>query len=199
MAKKASTPNFYLVIYTEKVYNTAMSVLKKKVLLLNQSFEPLAVLPMKRVLSKIVGGSTSFIIEEWYDGLTIKSMPLPSVVRLTYHLKLRKKAAKAPAIGKRRKIFSRDQYKCVYCETPCTPDELTIDHVLPKSRGGDNSPQNLVTCCRRCNSLKDSKTDEEFGYRVSKAVLHSNIDLAILLASAKSNPQWKKYLFQDWE
>jgi 5-methylcytosine-specific restriction endonuclease McrA len=55
-------------------------------------------------------------------------------------------------------IFRRDGHKCVYCGTN---KNLTIDHVLPKSRGGDNSWKNLVTCCGICNLKKDDRTPEE--------------------------------------
>lgn len=173
-----------------------MKLLKRKVLLLNQTYEPLAILPIKKVLKKLVKGSTSFYVEEWYDDVfeaANHKIKLPSVVRLSYYLNV-KKASKI-AVGKRNKIFSRDQYTCFYCGYAGESKELTIDHILPKSKGGDSSAYNLITSCRKCNSDKGDKTAEEYGFKIPKALLHSNINLAMLIGSAKSNPQWKKYLY----
>ena len=174
-----------------------MSILKKKVLLLNQSFEPLAILPVKKVLKKLIKGSKSFYVEEWYEDLVFETpnhkIPVPSVVRLSYYLSV-KKASKI-SVGKRNKIFSRDQYCCFYCGKACETKELTLDHVIPKSRGGDSSSYNLVSCCKPCNNSNGDITAEEFGFKLPKALLHSNINFALLVSSAKTNPQWKKYLF----
>ena len=175
-----------------------MNMLKKKVLLLNQSFEPLAILPMKKVLKKLIGGSLSFHVEEYYDESYVSwthTIKLPSVVRLTYYLSI-KKALKV-STGKRHKIFSRDRFRCLYCGKDCAPTDITLDHVLPKSRGGDSSPSNLVTCCKNCNTLKSDLSLEEFGYALPKSLLHTNINLALLISSARQTPQWKKYLFVD--
>lgn len=170
-----------------------MSVLKKKVLLLNQTFEPIAILPAKKVLKKIVKGSKSFYVEEYYEGIIHSGIKIPSVVRLTYYLNV--KRAVRVTVGKKAKIFARDSYKCVYCGYAGMSNELTLDHVIPKGQGGDSSYFNLVTCCRDCNSLKSCRSDEEFGYKVPKALLHSNVNLALLISSARQNPQWKKYLY----
>lgn len=56
-------------------------------------------------------------------------------------------------------VFSRDGYACVYCGSPLN---LSLDHVIPQSRGGEHSPSNLVTACRSCNSSKGAKTPEEW-------------------------------------
>jgi hypothetical protein len=55
---------------------------------------------------------------------------------------------------KREKVFKRDRYRCVYCGVVATAPELTVDHVEPRMRGGDQSEGNLVTACRACNTLK---------------------------------------------
>ncbi len=59
--------------------------------------------------------------------------------------------------NRRERIFSRDGYRCVYCGTVLPVEELTIDHVQPRMRGGDHSDGNLVTCCRGCNTAKGGK------------------------------------------
>lgn len=78
----------------------------------------------------------------------------PLVIRLLYYVKFRVRALKI----NRQRIFKRDNHECVYCGSV---KNLTIDHVIPKSRGGDNTWTNLVTCCRSCNTTKDNKTPSE--------------------------------------
>lgn len=59
-----------------------------------------------------------------------------------------------PPAAKRERIFRRDGYRCLYCGANGPDVELTLDHVEPRVKGGDGSPGNLVTCCRRCNEAK---------------------------------------------
>lgn len=56
--------------------------------------------------------------------------------------------------SRRRRIFERDRFRCVYCDTVFADPELTLDHVQPRVKGGDHSDGNLVTCCKACNELK---------------------------------------------
>jgi 5-methylcytosine-specific restriction endonuclease McrA len=63
----------------------------------------------------------------------------------------------------RQRIFKRDKYECGYCGSK---KNLTIDHIIPRSKGGDNSWNNLITCCNRCNNEKDDKTLEEAGMKM---------------------------------
>ncbi|MGQ0562405.1 MAG: HNH endonuclease [Gemmatimonadota bacterium] len=57
-------------------------------------------------------------------------------------------------VGRRQRIFARDRYRCVYCSGVFRPEDLTLDHVEPRVKGGDHSDGNLVTCCKACNELK---------------------------------------------
>lgn len=61
-------------------------------------------------------------------------------------------------LSRRERIFRRDGYRCVYCGATPVPEDLTLDHVQPRVRGGDQSDGNLVTCCRGCNAAKGGKT-----------------------------------------
>ena len=60
-------------------------------------------------------------------------------------------------VGPRERIFRRDGFRCVYCAEVFPPEELTLDHVEPRMRGGDHSDGNLVTACRACNTRKGSR------------------------------------------
>lgn len=174
-----------------------MKLLKKKVLLLNNTYEALAIMPVKKVLKKLMSGSTSLHVLEYYEEVIetpSQVVKLPSVVRLTWHLNL-KKNVKSQA-GKKAKIFARDQYVCFYCNKACTTQELTLDHIVPKSKGGDSSAYNLISACKSCNSWKNDFLPEELGITIPKSLLHSNINLAMLVSSARQNPEWRKYLYE---
>jgi hypothetical protein len=66
------------------------------------------------------------------------------------------------AVGKRRRIFERDGYCCVYCGMQHAIEELTLDHVEPRMKGGDASEGNIVTCCRPCNTAKGGEAAWSF-------------------------------------
>ena len=72
----------------------------------------------------------------------------------------------------RSEIFARDGYRCVYCGQVFPPDELSVDHVQPRSRGGDRSGGNLVTACRACNARKGRK--RMANYLAADAVAYAN-------------------------
>lgn len=63
---------------------------------------------------------------------------------------------------RREEVFARDAYRCVYCGQPFPAEELTVDHVQPRVRGGDNSGGNVVTACGGCNALKGHRRLSEF-------------------------------------
>jgi 5-methylcytosine-specific restriction endonuclease McrA len=73
---------------------------------------------------------------------------------------------------KRNEIFERDGYRCVYCGERFPAEELTIDHVQPRVRGGDRSEGNLVTACRGCNTLKGQRRLSEFLHENTSAREH---------------------------
>lgn len=172
------------------------SILHRKVLVLNQTYEPLSIVPLRKVLKKIIAGSESFYVEKTNGTVQgqNKTYPIPSVIRLKAYVKFRKTNTRLTA-SKKSKIFQRDSYKCIYCGYAGSRDELTLDHVLPKSRGGDDTPFNLVTACYKCNNRKGDRTPEEAGLFLNKTVLKSNIDMHSLLSSMRSNPDWKEFLY----
>ena len=73
--------------------------------------------------------------------------------------------------------MKRDGYKCGYCSST---RNLTIDHIIPRSKGGENTWQNLVTCCSRCNSLKDNKKAEEVGLNLKVVPYEPTIFSAVI-------------------
>ena len=132
----------------------------ERVLVLNSDFSPLNVTSLRRGFILVEKGKAE-VLKKGKDIVTsIGNFVRPIVIRLLDYVRFRPKN-----IGvTRRRVFKRDNYKCVYCGSG---KHLTIDHVIPKSRGGDNSWTNLVTSCSRCNSNKGNKTPEEAGMKMS--------------------------------
>ena len=168
-----------------------MPLLKSKVLLLNASYEPLSICDAKHAFLLIFGGKAVAVAH--HPELRIRTItetfPLPSVVRLTVFVHIRYRMA---ALN-RKNIFQRDGFRCQYCGSKEYP--LTIDHMLPRSRGGEDSWENLITACRPCNTRKGNRTPLEAGMNpLLKPGRPGNIMLIrehyLPLAEA-----WKPYLY----
>ena len=128
-----------------------------RVLVLNSDFTPLNVTTVVRGYTLVVKGKAEILKSGENPIITgYKKVVRPLVIRLLNFVKYRLKSVKI----KRERIYKRDGWKCVYCESK---KNLTIDHVIPKSRGGKNTWSNLVTCCNSCNARKGDKTPEESG------------------------------------
>ncbi|MCJ7596948.1 MAG: HNH endonuclease [Desulfobacterales bacterium] len=130
----------------------------ESVLLLNITYEPLKVINWKKAITLLFLGKVE-VIEEYSREIhsvtfTIK---LPSVVRLLQMVK----RPKSPVKFSRQNIYSRDRYQCQYCGGKYSSEELTYDHVIPKSRGGKTRWENIVTCCVECNREKGGRTPPE--------------------------------------
>lgn len=128
-------------------------------LLLNASYEPLMVISWQRAISLFYMEKVEVL--SVYDDREVRSVSLsfkmPSVVRLLRYVKHRMARVKFS----RQNVYARDGYLCQYCGVPGTKSELSLDHVLPRSRGGVTSWENITTCCVRCNREKGARTPEE--------------------------------------
>jgi 5-methylcytosine-specific restriction endonuclease McrA len=168
--------------------------LHRPVLVLNASFEPINICAARRALVLILKGIAS---AEEHVPLPINSaratLQLPSVIRL---LEYRRIPHQTRALS-RKNIMMRDKYQCQYCHKIFPSGELTLDHVLPRSRGGETTWENLVACCHPCNNRKGARTPEEAHMKLLKQPkpfsLHTSRHLMRLLG--KSDDQWRKYLF----
>ena len=118
---------------------------------------------------------------------------MPSVIRL---LEYRRIPHQTRALS-RKNILIRDRNTCQYCTRVLPAAELTLDHVMPRSRGGESNWENLVACCHRCNNRKGSRLPDEAGMRLMRAPrpfsLHTSRHLMRLLG--RSDEKWRKYLF----
>jgi 5-methylcytosine-specific restriction endonuclease McrA len=168
--------------------------LHRPVLVLNASYEPINVCAARRALVLILKGVAS---AEEHVELEIHSsalsMPMPSVIRL---LEYRRIPHQSRALS-RKNILMRDRYTCQYCQRSLGSSDLTLDHVIPRSRAGETSWENLVACCHPCNNRKGNRTPEEAGLKLLRLprpfTLHTSRHLMRLLG--KSDDKWRKYLF----
>src|SRR3974377_1871192 len=134
--------------------------LQKPVLVLNASYEPINVCAARRALVLVLKGVAS---AEEVSVTSIHSarnaVRLPSVIRL---LEYRRIPHQTRALS-RKNILMRDRYTCQYCQRVLPSSELTLDHVVPRSRSGETVWENLVACCHGCNNRKGNRTPEEAG------------------------------------
>jgi 5-methylcytosine-specific restriction endonuclease McrA len=138
------------------------NVYQRPVLVLNQNYEPLNVCSVRRAMI-LVFCNKAEVLEVYRSQVNSASQAYiaPSVIRLVYMIRRPRPRVKLT----RREIFIRDEHTCQYCGS--RTNDLTIDHVVPRSRGGGHSWDNLVSACRSCNHRKGGKTVQE-----SKMKLH---------------------------
>ena len=96
--------------------------------------------------------------EDWIHTVQF-AIPVPRIIRLLTYDRLPQRQIKL----NRRNILARDHFECQYCQFKGSPSHLTIDHVIPRSRGGQDTWNNLVTACRKCNSKKGGRLPHEAG------------------------------------
>jgi 5-methylcytosine-specific restriction endonuclease McrA len=122
---------------------------------------------------------------------------VPSVIRRRTYINIRRRREASGM--KRLRIYMRDKFRCQYCGEKGNAAELTLDHILPRSRGGDNSPVNVVTACIRCNNRKSNRTPEEarMPLLTSQSALRVRLERVVLCHYAEARAEWRKYLFMD--
>ncbi|MEO0102208.1 MAG: HNH endonuclease [candidate division WOR-3 bacterium] len=164
----------------------------RRVLLLNQNFEPLTITGAKKAICLLYLRKAELVAV--YEGLKVRSvsssLPLPSVLRLSYYVRVQRREIPLT----KRNIYRRDNYRCQYCGRTNIP--LTTDHIIPKSLGGRDTWENLVTACTECNTKKGAKTSKEFPLKLIRRPKKPNIFSFLLSSISKIPEDWKPYLFQ---
>jgi 5-methylcytosine-specific restriction endonuclease McrA len=163
------------------------------VLVLNQNYEPLNVCNLPRAF-RLVFGEKAEVIE--YDHQVIRTprteFRAPSVIRLQYQIRRPRPRVKLT----RREVFSRDRHTCQYC---CrSKNDLTLDHIVPRHRGGGHTWDNLVTACKTCNHRKGGKLLGEVRMRLVRAPFEPRSDVYSLFTPYlvdDRNEAWRTYLF----
>jgi len=159
------------------------------VLVLNQDYSPLTVCTVQRAFLLVFLGKADMIeeIKERNLRTITESFPFPSVVKI-------KKYAHVPYKGvvmSRHNIFRRDGGKCQYCGTS---KDLTLDHVIPRSKGGKSTWTNLVTACKKCNSVKGDFTLEKAGMSLKKPPIKPSYLSFLKMHNGTYREEWSPYL-----
>jgi 5-methylcytosine-specific restriction endonuclease McrA len=111
------------------------------------------------------------------------------------------KKTKTPVKFSRQNIYARDKYRCQYCGAKFGPEELTYDHVVPRSRGGKTKWDNIVTCCIRCNRKKGGRTPAEARMRLIRKPSQPTWlpALRITIGFKEVPNSWRDYLYWNVE
>ncbi|HKS09395.1 MAG TPA: HNH endonuclease [Pyrinomonadaceae bacterium] len=173
--------------------------LNDRVLLLNQTYEPLGTVSVARAITMTF--KDTVFIEEFDGSRVLRSahaqFRVPSVIRRRTYINVRRRREQSSM--KRLRIYMRDKFRCQYCGDKKNVAELTLDHILPRSRGGDNSPVNVVTACLQCNNRKADRTPAEarMPLLTSQTALRVKLERVVLCHYAEARAEWRKYLFMD--
>jgi 5-methylcytosine-specific restriction endonuclease McrA len=157
-------------------------------LVLNASYEPLSVVSARRATCLVLADKAE-VLED--DGRVIRSeklsFPSPSVIRLRYMVKV--PYVRRAALS-RRAIFARDDHRCQYCGNHAD----SIDHVVPRSRGGQHIWENVAAACRPCNLDKRDRTPEEAGMRLAKPCSAPRTSAWVVVSVSGVPDTWRRYL-----
>lgn len=159
-----------------------------RVLVLNSDYSPINICSLKRAVQLMLAYKVDVleITGDEFCGASVK-FDVPAVVRLKNYVK--KPFRGVPMT--RKNILTRDKNRCQYCGSK---ENLTIDHVIPRSRGGPSSWDNLVACCSKCNGKKGDKTPEEAGMPLTtkpRKPMHS------LLLGTALDELWQDYVIAN--
>jgi 5-methylcytosine-specific restriction endonuclease McrA len=162
-----------------------------RVLILNQSYEPVTICSVQKAVILLFLHKADMVATA--DGRVIRSvrsqMPFPSVIRLSHYRRIPYRNI----ILSRKNILRRDGFRCQYCGAHSA--QLTVDHVIPKSRGGSDSWENLVTACVRCNNSKDDRTPEAAGMNLHARPRRPSHVTFIIHSAGTVEENWKPFLF----
>ncbi|MBS1490943.1 MAG: HNH endonuclease [Bacteroidetes bacterium] len=163
--------------------------MNSRVLVLNQDFSPLMVCSVERAFILVYLNKSEMVRPaNGYKLHTVtQAFPMPSVIRLH-------KYVQAPYKGvalTRQNVFKRDNFECQYCGTR---RDLTLDHVMPSSRGGTHSWHNLVSACKRCNAKKGDYTPEEANMPLHHKPFKPTYALFLHDTSGTGHHEWDDFL-----
>ena len=160
----------------------------RSALVLNASCEPLSVVPSRRAACLILGGRADLVAD---DGTVLHSattsLASPSVVRLRYMVRV---PFQRRTTLSRRALFARDDHRCQYCGEFAD----SLDHIVPRSRGGQHTWENLAAACKPCNLRKRDRTPAEAGMVLARPPMAPRDHMWVTAAVALVPEEWKPYL-----
>tara|TARA_B100001123_G_scaffold418110_1_gene521666 strand:- start:91 stop:615 length:525 start_codon:yes stop_codon:yes gene_type:complete len=164
--------------------------LNKKVLLLNQSYQPLMTVGAKRAIILSFSDKVE-VLERYADQIRSINLSIfiPSVIRLRDYVRFNKKRIPLS----RKNILKRDAHICQYCNSKSS--FMTVDHIIPKDKGGKDSWANLVTACVPCNTKKGNKLLKDINMKLLKTPKAPSILFNLQADLSNAQNSWKPYLF----
>lgn len=165
-------------------------MLNGRVLVLNQDYQPITVCSVQKSMVLLFLEKAELLHPNVHRRIHTVSttFDFPSVIRLRRYARVPYKNL----VVSRRNVLKRDGNRCQYCSKT---EDLTIDHVLPKSRGGNDTWENLVTACNKCNHRKGNRTPHEAGMNLMRAPFKPNYLMMIRDFMGSVEDQWKPYLY----
>ncbi len=172
-----------------------MMVLNQSVLVLNQNYEPLHVCNVRRAVVLVARDKAEVIdrLDRAVARLRCVSgeFEVPSVIRMVYFIRRPRPVMRLS----RREVFVRDRFICQYCGNRTAFKDLTLDHVLPRYRGGAHTWENLVSACRGCNHRKAGRTPREARMTLRSTPRRPNVTSAHLFGQyLESRPGWAAFI-----
>lgn len=161
-----------------------------RTLVLNAGYEPLAVVSFKRAIVLVMNEKATIVAADAQHpvfGSSGASWDRPSVIILRRYVRL-PHGRSVPVT--RRGVLRRDQHRCAYCAASAS----TIDHVLPRSRGGKDSWENLVACCLRCNNIKGDRTPAEMRWELRARPQPPHGGSWLVRGIERALPDWEEFL-----
>ena len=159
-----------------------------RALLLNATFEPLCVVPARRAIVLLYKDKVEVL--EHGDGCfhsERSTIPAPTVIRLRHYVRV---PYRTTVPLSRRAVFARDHGRCQYCGSPAE----NIDHVVPRSRGGNHAWDNVVAACRPCNTRKEDRLLSECDLQLRRAPTLPAASLWVVASVGQLDPTWHTYL-----
>ena len=160
-----------------------------RTLVLNAGYEPLAVVSFKRAIVLVMNQKATIVAADSEHPVwgSTESWDRPSVIILRNYVRI-PSTRRLPV--SRRGVLRRDGNRCGYCGGAAN----TIDHVMPRSRGGEDSWENLVACCLKCNNIKSNRTPAEMNWRLLIKPRPPRTSAWIVRGIERSLPDWEEYL-----
>lgn len=165
----------------------------QRVLVLNASYEPLQLVPVRRALVLLLQEKAEMVeTAEWMLRGIARDFVVPLVIRLTRYIRVPRNL-RLPC--SRRGVLIRDRDTCQYCGVQPGRNLLTIDHIVPRSRGGETTWSNVVAACRECNHHKGDRTPEEAHMPLHTVPRQPQYIAFALLIELERHDVWRKYSY----
>ncbi len=151
--------------------------LNSSVLVLNSDFNPINIANAKKAIKLLLKNKAEFISDKVIRLINFIYVPMSRLVNTR---------------PSRKSIHVRDGHKCAYCGST---RQLTIDHIIPTSRGGLNTWDNLVCCCYSCNIKKSNRTPEEAGMYLNRSILKAPFNKVMFIIETTNDTEWQQYVY----